>query len=268
MRRGLAVAVAVALAIGACDSAGPAPPAATSTRAETTLGPEGSPSPTPAMKCPNQAAATVAPRAGSGPPLTGDVDGDGAEDRVSLAIDEDGPPGCRSFVVVETAAATVAAPADPGAAETQRGLPSPSLNSLVAIDGDGLEIVVDVEAGASTRFVGIFTMKSGVLARVETRGPRPGYFGGDPATADLFGYGGSVGHIDAVDCLGDASVVVSSAVPADEAGTNYAVERRFFAFEGFFLSLVRPRTERHTIPLEDIERFPEFGRSPFGSCAL
>ncbi len=137
---------------------------------------------------------------------------------------------------------------------------TPSLHGLREIDGEpGLEIVVNEAAGASTQFVGVYRV--GEEAIEQLRFPK--------GTAGLFAFGGSVGHLEAVDCSGRANVVVSSAVPAPGEGALeenlYRVGRIFINYEGS-----RPEVESKEIqrvPIEDLDRFPEYANSPFGSCA-
>jgi hypothetical protein len=191
-------------------------------------------------------------------PMIGDVDGEAAPDHVYLTVDQAGPEGCRAFVFV-SGVATFAAPIqdwDPAA-----GLSSPTLNRLVQIDGrPGAEVVVNLAAGASTQFVGAWSGFGADLQRIvaEDRASDPSTGGGS-----LFAFGGSVGHLEAVDCTTAADVVISSAIPK---GARYQVERRFYTPEGASLNLEAAKTEHPIVSADRINDFPEFGASPFGTC--
>ncbi|MDQ3952989.1 MAG: hypothetical protein M3279_08520, partial [Actinomycetota bacterium] len=191
----------------------------------------------------------------TGSPVSGDVDGDGAEESVSIHFDPNGPEGCRAFVVAESGAATLAGPL-----ETWRedfGLPMPTLNSLADVDDEpGTEVVVNMGVGASTQFVGIVTARDGALVQVTSKGSLPEEVG-----EGLFGFGGSVGHLEAVDCARFGGVITSFATPA---GKRYRVERRYLVFEGTKLVFSHEEVER-VLP-ELIDRLPEYSSSPFGSC--
>lgn len=198
--------------------------------------------------------------------LTGDVDGDGAEDVVSLAIDPEAEPGCRALLVVETRDAVAVAAVDPDAARVQRGLSQPALSFLTELDPRGVEVVVDIEMGASTRFAGVFTLKDEDLRRIDVAGLRIGPVASDPGLEDLFAYGGSVGHIDGAGCARDGDIVVSSATPSGSGADRYQVERRFYALEG--ATLVPRGRERRVVAARDLDDLPEFTSLPFGSCGL
>lgn len=209
--------------------------------------------PVPDPDCPNQEAVVTDVSLRTGDPGSGDVDGDGAVESVSVYYDPQGEVGCQAFVAAESADTTIA-----GALETWRGefgLPMPTLNALQDVDGDGGdEVVVNMGAGASTQFVGIMVADGGVLRQVTTDLP------GQTAPG-MFAFGGSVGHLDAVDCAPDGGVVASSALPD---GDLYRVERTFYGFSG--AELIREDREVERVPIEKIDRFPEYAASPFGSC--
>jgi hypothetical protein len=191
-------------------------------------------------------------------PLSGDVDGNGAPDQTYLTLDAAGSPGCQAFIVV-TGAATFAAPIedwDPAA-----GLTSPSLNRLAQIDGrPGAEIVVNLAAGASTQFVGVWSVAGGLFDRIVAQDR-----GGDAATAGgtLFAFGGSVGHLEAVDCTATGEIVISSAIPKAD---RYQVERRYYHPVDAALELDIAKTQHPVVTAEKVNDFPEFGASPFGTC--
>ena len=169
-----------------------------------------------------------------------------------------------AFIVVELGNVTVvAAPVWEVGAEG--GLPQPRIHGFIDIDGrPGTEVLVDEAAGASTQFVGAFAAVEEDLERVTAEG---GVAPGAGPVADLFPYGGSVGHIEAVDCTTDG-IVVSTATPsgssADAGSVAYEVERRFFSFDG--VDLEEEDVETETVPIEELNRFPEYESSPFGNC--
>lgn len=195
--------------------------------------------------------------------LSGDIDGDGTEDDVYIALDPGGVAGCRSFVVVDAGPTVYTIAVDPSGAP--RALETPTLNSLADLDGKaGTEVIVNVEMGASTQFVAAFGSVDGRLSRFETTGRGPGPFGGEDR--GLFAFGGSVGHLEAVDCTRAGHIVMSVALPEGSSAEAYEVERRFFSVEGPRLVLDKARTERSTVQGLKIDDFPEFAGSPFLSC--
>lgn len=203
-------------------------------------------------ECPGVKAAEISRP--PGPSSSGDIDGDGRPDRVYLVVDRTEEPGCRALVVVRGRASLAAAALDDGVVSFELGLPR--LSSLVNIDSEeGLEVVVDVALGASTAFVGVFSMASGRLESV--RLPRL-----PNIPTGLFAHGGSVGHLDAVDCRRDL-VMISSAVAQ---GRGYAVTRRFVEPRGARWRLRASLTERSSIRPHHIARFEEFSAAPFSSC--
>jgi len=197
--------------------------------------------------------------------LTGDIDGNGSDDPVRIYLDRSSDAGCRAFVVVETEDVVASEPIWEIGGEG--GLPQPRLNSLAQIDGrPGLEILVDEIAGASTQFVGAFTFMDGALERLEPVEPAEDLWSG--ASDGVFPYGGSVGHVEAVDCVADGEIVVSVALPGEtpskvERGI-YTVTRRFFRVEG--AELLATKTEEKEVRFDFGKTYPEFGSSPFGSC--
>ena len=211
-------------------------------------------------RCDNEEAVALdEERRGEGS-LEGDIDGDGSGDEAFVALDVEGAPEeCRAFLVIQRTDGIWSLPI--GNPATPYDLGYPRLNSLANVDGrSGLDIVVDVIAGASTQFAGVYTMDGGVLAHVRLRG-------GPPLQDGLVPYGGSVGHLDAADCVpeeGPGTIVVSRALPA-EAETTYEVVRRLYRyFARAELVLDQEATETQLTP--DPGSFREYRASPFGSC--
>jgi hypothetical protein len=204
--------------------------------------------------CDNQEAVIADASLRAGDPQRGDVDGDGAAETVSVYYDPQGQLGCQAFVAVESGDGVVAGPLETWRGEF--GLPMPTLNKLVDVDGEeGDEVVVNMGAGASTQFVGIVVADGAVLRQVTTDVP-------GQAVPGLLGFGGSVGHLEAVDCAPDGAVVASIATPAGDA---YRVVRTFYRFAG--AELIRDERQVERVAIEQIDRFPEYASSPFGSCS-
>lgn len=227
------------LSLTACTGSDPAPrAAATSTPTREPVEP----------LCPNQDAVVEDEAFRTATTTAGDVDGDGTEEEVALHFDPAGAPGCKAFVVAGPLVGRI------GTWSAEFGLPMPTLNSLRQIDGEpGEDVVVNMGIGASTQFVGVLVHRDGELVQV-TSDVR------DQPNDGMFGFGGSVGHLEAVDCLG-GRVVSSFATPHAD---GYRVQRRFLAFRG--TTLVEERTDVQEIGIEDVGRLPEYEGSPFGSC--
>ena len=219
--------------------------------------PSRSPSPAPSGACANANLVVQTRGTRVGGTDVVDVSGDGRPDEVRLHVDTDEPVGCQAFLAVETGAGLVVAPVwETG--ETS-GLPQPTLLRFVELDGTGgAEIVVMEAAGASTQFAGLHSMVDGSLVRIDFPG---GYEG-------LFPFGGSVGHIEAVGCTEDGSLVVLEAVPGDSPEDVerqvYRVKRSTFSVSDAELS--PEDVENLEIPLARFHRLPEFAAGPFGSC--
>jgi hypothetical protein len=247
--------VAAALFLASCESGSPPP----SPRASSP-GPEVVASGT----CTNAPEVAADKSLAGGELLTADVDGDGSSDQVAVHLDEDGPPGCTAFLVVTTETQVLSAPV--WELGRQGGLPAPRLKLAAEINArPGLEVAVDEVAGASTQFLGLFTIHDHRLQRIEPR--RPLRTGGFASLAGgLFGYGGSVGHIEAIDCGQPGHLLLSLGVPAEGGRNAYAITRLDLLVEGATLRPTSRRRER--VRLVDLRQsFPEFANSPLGSCA-
>lgn len=215
------------------------------------------PAPTPIQSsedCPNEAdaerEAIEAGEAGSG-----DIDAQGGQDPIYVAADEQGSPGCVGFVVVNTGASPLSAAVS--FPDIDPGFGFPSFNSTAFINEvPGEEIVINVIAGASTRFVSVYTFDGSELLEVSYENVER------DVVAGVFGFGGSIGHVEAVDCLPDGRVVVSSATPK---GRRYALVRRLLDPDGSVWKAVG--TERSTGSLRKVTSNPEFAGSPFLNCS-
>ena len=245
------------MAVAACDGSDESsqiPPDPVSPPPEALSPP---PDPVPSVappSCPNQeeVAGDESLRTGS---LTGDVSGDGLNDRVHLAIDDSGDVGCRAFLLVAHGDQLGAVALEVEGVDPALGLPA--LRQLKQVDGAaGADVIVDLIAGASTVFAGVYSMATGEPARVTIQGS-------EPPAQDLFPYGGGVGQLSAVDCTGDGTILISSAVPQ---GARYLVTRnRYMPTPGALLREGEASTGK--VKLEALPaRFPEFAGAPFGSC--
>jgi hypothetical protein len=185
------------------------------------------------------------------------VDGDGRPDTVRIAVDPAGASGCQAFVVVGTATGTRVAAAI-SQWEATPVLPAPHLRSLAQVDAaPGGEVVIDVAAGASTQFEGVYTFSERNLVTLMVKGVP---FSG------LFAYGGSVGHLDGESCTRRDKVVVSSATAKGATGTRYKVVRRFFRPAMGALNYAHGRTQRESLRLSGLAQLPEFSGPPFAGC--
>ena len=257
MHRALTLFAAVLLGsalLGACDGGELARP-----RPSPTVRPEPIPGSTRGAvrdpECENQERVASNPSARKPGMLAGDVIGDGSQDRIFIAEDPRGEGPCRAFVVAETSRGELAAPIDAGDIPFELGMPA--LGGFAEVDSvAGFEIMVDIVVGASTQFAGLFTVRGDGLVRMHIEGS-------EPPAADLFPYGGSVGHVEASDCDPEASdrVVISAAIPAED---RYTLERKFYRVAGS--DFVPEESELHTVRFRELNDFPEFLGSPFGSC--
>ena len=188
--------------------------------------------------------------------LRGDVTGDDRRDEVFLAVDEGGEPGCRALLFVVDRGEKSAVSLD--VEETGLGLGLPAITGLRQIDGlGGAEIVVDMVAGASTLFAGVFAFANGSLQQVRIDQSQP-------PTENLFAYGGGVGQLSAADCAADGTILISTAVPE---GRRYRVERHTYTFDGLVIAHDPSKDETLRRRLRMIPRsFPEFAGPPFSSC--
>ncbi|MDQ3656738.1 MAG: hypothetical protein M3457_16890 [Chloroflexota bacterium] len=173
-----------------------------------------------------------------------------------LAVDRRAKPGCQLFLAATSGSMTGSLAIEQP--EMDLALIPPALNGLAAIDAEpGLEVVVDLVTGASTRFVGLFGAPTGALRRVEIDGS-------STAPADLFAYGGSVAHLDGVDCVRpQGTIVVSSASPT---ANRYAVLSRYYRVADGRSTPLPARTKRRTVRAGALGSFPELMSAPFAGC--
>lgn len=249
----LAVA-AVSIMSGACDDSSPAPPAAPSRSTPPASPPLAEP-PQDAGRCENEQRVLDEGEILGGR-VRGDVDGDGSPDEVYVVADPEATGDCRNFLVVEFEGQRIATPTNDEGVE--HALPAPRIHALVQIDGEGgEEVLVDLEQGASTQFLGMFTFLDGALRRVQVAEITD--FG------NLFPYGGSVGHLEASNCSDRAGADVSVAV-ATANTTDYTIRTRLYEMRGARL-VPLPREDQPRIMVgSDLDRIQGFATSPFGDC--
>lgn len=205
--------------------------------------------------CRNETEAAADPSLRPPGGLTGDVDGDGERDRVSLAIDEAADPRCRHFVVVAAGGTTYSTAVRHPELDPTLGLPA--VRILAALDArPGFEVVVDVAAGASTTLSAVYGFDGRMLERVV-------FESGDPATDDLVAHGGSAGHLEAAQCI-DGSIVMSSAVARARKG--WTVQRRFFRPAAGALVHDPDGSERLRVSGRGLRGLLEFGTPPLSLC--
>lgn len=204
------------------------------------------------LDCPNEA--ILRRDIGRQPGTEVDIDSDGSLERISVGVDQEGPSGCQA--VLSVAGGSVGSLMAPIEGEPSFELGLPAVLGTAEVDGVApQEIIVNVASGASTGFVGLFSVLEGELVRRVVEGDSP--------YTNLFPYGGSVGHIEGADCAGGGRIVIASALPS---GDGYVVERRFFVPSGAAFVLDRRSTETSQVATDDLARIAEFGVTPFASC--
>jgi hypothetical protein len=200
----------------------------------------------------------------SGPPasyrpkgkeLVGDVDADGADDRVTLRADPLRPARCRHLLVVElTADGTAIARVPP--------LPwpgtDPQLLLLVEVDGrPGLEPVVTLSPKAVYRPGAVFALRDGTLSRMRVEGLSVAelipFYDEFPAGVDCGEHRGTI--------------VVTQARFPDEGDGDWDVTRSFYRAEGLTFDLVRDEQFQVEVGPEAQRRWPEVRGAPFLSCS-
>jgi WD40 repeat protein len=194
--------------------------------------------------------------------LHGDVDGDGLDDEVWVAIDTRSEElTCRYFLVVETAEGRVATRIDLTYTEgTNDELVT--VQSLVDIDDkEGLEVFVHLQRGL-VEFGAIYTMSGRILAPAVSTEP-------DGVENGLFSYGGGESAMSGVDCTGKPGIIVVSG--AHRKGNGWVVERNYLRLEGSEFRLYE-QSERYELTNQELEessleeRFHEFEPIAFPSC--
>ena len=189
-----------------------------------------------------------------GKALSGDVDADGAGDRVTLRLDAERPARCRHLVVVQlesgtTSAATVPPLGWPGG--------NPQLLLLAEIDGrPGVEPVITLSPANVYRPALVFRLSRGELLRMRLeKATAPEHF----PLYDEFPAG--------VDCAGPGTIVVTHSRIADGGDRFWDTTRSFYRAAGQ-ARFAFVRAEKFLVDVGDeaAMRWPEVLGDPFVRC--
>jgi hypothetical protein len=190
-----------------------------------------------------------------GKELVGDVDADGAGDRVTLRADERRPARCRHLLVVEvtagkTAFATVPPLPWPGT--------DPQLLLLVEVDGrPGLEPVLALSPNAVYRPGAVFALRDSTLSRMRVEGL--------PVAELIPFYDEFPAGVDCGERPG--TIVVTQGRIAEEGDRYWDVTRSFYRAAGIRFDLVRKERFQVEVGPEARQRWPEVRGDPFLSCS-
>jgi hypothetical protein len=194
-----------------------------------------------------------------GQALHGDLDGDGRVDSVVVTASYSSPPRCVFHLVARFATGQASIASLPPSCldvPCMREAHWPNVEALAAIDRrPGAEIAVTVNAGASTLFLGIYTVKSQKLVRMAI----------PHSLQNTFAEFGSAARYDAVDCLGRTTGRVVASDVWVAGARRVLVTRRFLRVVGMYFRVYRSVN----YALRGLPRFPEFsGRGPFAHCLV
>jgi hypothetical protein len=202
--------------------------------------------------------------------LVGDVDGDGAAERIWVSANYAAAADCRFVVSARGANAAYQQPIQhapllrtPRQVALSEGVPEAS--ALAAVDDvAGLEIVIKVEQAASVATYEVYTVREASLVRLKTT------YGSRARLRDaVFLSNGSSKYFFGVDCLdGDPQAIASTRIGAlDPNATRWSVDRQLLHAEAGALELVdRARTVVGSSITQLQDQYPELGREPFRSC--
>lgn len=189
-----------------------------------------------------------------GKELVGDVDGDGAKDRVTLRVDKARPADCRYVLVAEIPAGIAVAPVAP----LDWPGTNPELVLLAQVDGrQGLEPAVALSPMNVYEPGAVFTMRDGALERVRLRGSYGDLFPFD----DEFPAG--------ADCAGESGTIVVTFGGLADGGkddSHWDITRSFFRAAGVRFEPVREEEFRVEVGPEAPQQWPELRGDPFVSC--
>jgi hypothetical protein len=187
--------------------------------------------------------------------LPADVDGDGEADQVVVAVDENGRPGCRSFLGVRTDAGTTYSTAMPDA--TREPLPFPPEVIGVPQLGDvpGAEVVVDTQARADGAYAQLYTLTGSGLTQVQV-----------PGTDDdsILVEGGGVTAPSGADCRSNGDLLLSNAQV--RGPRTFEVTQQVYSLQVDRLVQSRPPTTSDVAADDLTAQFPEFSAPHFGAC--
>jgi hypothetical protein len=233
-----------------CRHSDEATPVAARTSPEATLA---TTTATPSPTCEPELSATYRTK---GEGLTGDVDGDGAGDRVTLRVDEARPARCRYLLLVELSAGiSISAPVRPLAWPGT----DPEVLLLAEIDGrPGLEPVVALSPLAVYRPGALFTVRDGELARMRLERTQ---------TPELFPFYDEFPA--GVDCGREPGTIVVTLGTLAEGGSDdshWDITRSLYRARGIRFEPVRDERFRVAVGPEAGRRWPEVRGKPFLSC--
>jgi hypothetical protein len=193
---------------------------------------------------------------GKGKKLEGDVDGDGARDRVALRADDGRPGECRYVLVVETGAGSIVAPVPP----LDWPGTDPELLLLAEIDGrPGLESVVTMSPLAVYQPGAVFTVREGELARMRVA---------ETIVPELFPfYDEFPSGVDCADEPGTIVVTVGNLAEGGTDDTHWDIIRSSYRVDGSRFEPVHVERLRVDVGPEAVQRWPEVKGDPFLSCA-
>jgi hypothetical protein len=186
--------------------------------------------------------------------LRGDVDGDGITDKAFVVGQRTGQDLCVYLLRVSSGSTTYETEIVFERALEPHGVIRPTY--LAEVDGrPGLEVIVDVHHGAAVSFAQMFTIVDGELRQI-VRSDEPASY--------PFGYAGSLGAGNAVDCLpNDAGMIVFSGYERAPDGYGYNVSRKFYQARGAQHVL----TDTEEYYSKRFPKLPEYRKSPLGSCS-
>jgi hypothetical protein len=191
-----------------------------------------------------------------GQQLLGDVDGDGAQDRVSVRVDESRAPRCRHLLVVELASGTPVAAVEP----LDWPGTDPALLLLAEIDGrPGLEPVLTLSPAAVYQPGAVFTVRDGGLERMRLEDGAPSRLYPELFPLDDEFPAG-------VDCAGPGRIVVTVGGLAAGGDRFWDVTRTLLRASGRGFALIRRQRFRIEVGPEAQQRWPELASDPFRSC--
>jgi hypothetical protein len=191
-----------------------------------------------------------------GEELTGDVDGDGAGDRVTVRVDETRPARCRYLLLVELAGGiSISAPVRPLAWPGT----DPEVLLLAEIDGrPGLEPVVALSPVAVYRPGALFTVSDGRLERMRLKGTE---------TPELFPFYDEFPA--GVDCGREPGTIVVTLGTLAEGGSDdshWDITRSLYRAGGVRFEPLGDERFRVEVGPDAGRRWPEVRGKPFLSC--
>jgi hypothetical protein len=205
----------------------------------------------------------------AGPPLRGDVDGDGRQEAIAVRYRPTAPASCgflltaRGASGVHTLRLRMTAGKYGTAADWVRYGDAPIVRALAAIDRRaGIEVLVELWRGASSHGGSVFTFLDGRLRRMSIEG----------RWDDEFTWWGSVTHNGNVDCIGGPGTgrIATRSGGVDVDGRHLVESRSAYVVRGTRFQHVRTRSrsglrggQRWWTDVPDVGMGP-----PFRRCAV